>query len=122
MEKKGSYAITIGKIGVMASHLIMINGIFKLEYCEKEEIEYFIKTKTQEIDDSFQAEIEFLKIEMGKKTRIEIQILVALFGSLKTIEEWSREWLKNHIGNNIAHITKLEIKAISPSALLCAYE
>ncbi len=115
MGEKGGFVIRIGQTGVMASHLITINGIFNLEYWEKEEIENFIKTKMQEIDELFQAEIELLNIEMGRKTRIRMQVLVASVGSKRIIEEWSRKWLKNHIGP-IARITKLEVRAVSPLA------
>lgn len=108
----GDFTIRLER-GIIASHSVEINGIFKKEW-KKEEIEDFIRAKISEINEAFQAEIELLSIEMGKKTRIRIQVLIASVGSAKTMERWSREWLGNHIEKNEACITRLKVRAISP--------
>ena len=120
--KEGSFVRRIGKHELIASHLITVKAISENRWY-KPFLEDFIKKKIEtEIDEFWQAEIELLNIKAAKdKTEIEISVYMAGVGESKTIKqwtrEWTREWLENHIGD-LFRITKLEVKAVSPLALI----
>ena len=120
-ESKGSFVILIGEKKLMASHLITVEGVLEDKW-NKPFLTDFIKKKVEtEINDSWQAEIELLRIEVKEKTEIKIGVFIAGIGSLEMVKQWSREWLEKHIGN-FAIITKLEVRPMSPLARSCVYE
>ena len=111
-EKKGVFTIRLEK-GTIASHLIKVKGVFKY-YLSDWRIRTFIKRKIKkEIDSFYEAELELLRI---RKEETEVWVLIATVGSRKSIEEWSRGWLENHIDKRMADIVSLEVKSISSLA------
>ena len=113
-ERKGSFVIRIGNKGVIASHLITVEGISGDRWY-KPFLMDLIKKKVKEIDDFWQAEMELFHAKEGEKTEIKVGIYIAGVGESETIKQWAREWLENHIGSLFC-ITKLEVKAVSSLA------
>ena len=114
-EKKGSFVIRIGKYGVIASHLITLKGVSEDRWYKPFLIDFIKKMVETEINEFWQAEIELLNVSTEDLTEIEVAVYIAGVGESKTIKQWTREWLENHIGN-LFHITNLEVKAVSSLA------
>lgn len=96
--------------GRMASHLVKVGGEINKE-CSRESIEKYIQEKLEEIDPTYEAEIELLRIE---KNQVEIWVFISILATCQLIEKMAKQWLTNHVNQESVSIKFLKVKGVSP--------